>query len=325
MDGDARRRRTARHEFHEVATGSDQAHRQGERTWRDAYPDDVDVLVQKQLFNPCELLRVVHPDRPHHGHTLAVEDGFGVSHDEDVPPRQVTPTDVTGFALDVPRLLARWHDTLELKGAIEDLGDGVYVLGERMFDSVHFAIAVMTRQPTTETPLIARRLATSVTCGATIAVLVPTGRRSGTGLADVTLDRIELDGHDVWREVMRVTAVGKHVAAIWRAPRGARLVVDETQMCVWLDRVPIKLAAESSAYKFSRMLAAARNSPVTTDSLEAVLSPSSREENFARKAKSLVKKAIETSMEAVGKTVDVDEIVVSVRGAYKLAVPSYVG
>lgn len=72
----------------------------GERVWRAAYPDDVDRLAQAQVLRPVELGTLVHPDRPRHGRALRAEDGFGISLDEDVPPRVLTSTDVSGLALD---------------------------------------------------------------------------------------------------------------------------------------------------------------------------------------------------------------------------------
>lgn len=299
--------------------------KQTERTWRDAYPDDVDPLVQRQILKATEFLRVVHSDHPTHGRALAVDAGFGVSSDEDVPPRVLTPTDIGGLALDVTSLLAGWRETLGLEGTVRDLGDGIYLLGERSFESVRFAIAVLIRQPTDDGTLIARRISTAVTHGSTIAVLVPTGRKSGTGHADVALDRLCFDEHEVWRQVMVATAVGAQVPAIWRAPRNVRLVVDRTRMLVWLDGVPINVTSDSGAYRFIAMLAEARNCPVANDAIDAALSPN-RDESSARKVKSAAKKALETSLALAGRSIDADNILVNVRGqGYKLAVPAYVG
>lgn len=299
--------------------------KQTERTWRDAYPEDVDRLVQGQILKSTEFLRVVHPDHPSHGRALTAEAGFGVSTDEDIPPRVLTPTDLGGLALDVTPLLAGWRETLGLEGTLRDLGDGIYLLGERSFESVRFAIAVLMRQVTDDGALLARRISTAVTHGSTIAVLVPTGRKSGTGHADVALDRLCIDAREVWQQVMVATAVGAQVPAIWHAPGNVRLVVDRTRMLVWLDGVPIGVTPDSGAYRFIAMLAEARNCPVANDVIDAALSPN-RDESSARKVKSAAKKALETSLASAGRSIDADEILVNVRGqGYKLAVPAYVG
>lgn len=299
--------------------------KQTERTWRDAYPEDVDPLVQRQILKSTEFLRVVHPDHQSHGRALTAEGGFGVSTDEDVPPRVLTPTDLGGLALDVAPLLAVWRETLGLEGTLRDLGDGIYLLGERSFESMPFAIAVLMRQVIGDGALLARRISTAVTHGSTIAVLVPTGRKSGTGHADVALDRLCIDAREVWQHVMAATAVGAQVPAIWHAPRNVRLVVDRTRMLVWLDGVPIGVTPDSGAYRFIAMLAEARNCPVANDVIDAALSPN-RDDSSARKVKSAVKKAFEASLASAGRLIDADDIVVNVRGqGYKLAVPAYVG
>lgn len=299
--------------------------KQSERTWRDAYPDDVDPLVQRQILKSTEFLRVVHPDHPSYGRALTADAGFGVSTDEDVPPRVLTPTDLGGLALDVMPLLAGWRETLGLEGTLRDLGDGIYLLGERSFESVRFGIAVLMRQVTGDGALVARRITTAATHASTIAVLVPTGRKSGTGHADVAIDRLCIDEHEIWRQVMVATAVGAQVPAIWHAPRNVRLVVDRTRMLVWLDGVPIGVTPDSGAYRFIAMLAEARNCPVASDEIDAAVSPN-RDESSARKVKNAAKKALETSLASAGRSIDADDILVNVRGqGYKLAVPAYVG
>lgn len=296
----------------------------GERVWRAAYPDDVDRLAQAQVLRPVELATVAHPDRPRHGRVLRAEDGFGISLDEDVPPRVLTSTDVSGLALDGGALLASWRAALGLDGDTHDLGDGAHVLGERGFDSVQCAVVALLRQPNFDAANLGKRIRSAVTPGAVVALLAPPGRASDTGFPTVALEGLVLEERAFWRRFMIAAAVGTRVPAIWRAP-DARLVVDKGRMCVWLDGVPIDVAPDSAAYRFIAALADAHGNPVTNETLDGLLS-ANREEGFARKVKLTAKKAIEASLAKAGHPVDGDSVLVTVRGqGYRLGVSSHVG
>lgn len=298
---------------------------QPERTWRDAYPDDVDALVRRQVLTPVDLFQVVHPDRPAHGRSLNVNDGFGVSLDEEVPPRLTTTTETSGLGLQADLLLNRWREALCLEGEVCDIGDGLHILGERSFESVRFAIAMLLRQPRdSDAPLISQRVAASTTHSAKVALLLPVGRKSHTGLAEVPLDRLIPDEREVWRKVMIASSVGPQVPAIWLAPRDARIVVDKTRMHVWYEGIDLKVPPDSLVFKFIAALADAHNAPVTTEALEQLMSRN-RDESFARKVKNDAKKLVEARLKEAGISVDADSIFVTVRGqGYRLGVAAYI-
>lgn len=296
----------------------------GDRLWRDAYPDDVDELVRRQVLKPVELLRVIHPDRPKNGNALVVENGFGISDDEDVLPRVLTSTDVTGLALDRDAIIADWRARLRLEDEVRELGDGAFILGERGLDSVRFAVVVLTRQLSAQSAaLIAQRVAAAAP-DAKPVVLVPVGRKSTTGMPDVSFEHLVFDERAMWRKIVRASSVGTQVPAFWRAPLDVLLVVDDTRKLVWFDGLDLEVPPDSLPYRFIAALAAAGTSMVTNEALAALLSPN-RDSGFVRRVKGDAKKLIETRLAQVGRQVDGDAIFRSTRGGYRLGVTPFVG
>jgi hypothetical protein len=131
-----------------------------EKVWRESYPHDVDELLRFQALQHEALGAVQHPDHSSHGNALRVEDGFGVSTDDDVPPRVLTSTDATGLGLRIEALTKEWRDALGLEGAFRDLGDSAYILGERRIDSLQCVVVAMARQPTTNAAQIGQLVRT---------------------------------------------------------------------------------------------------------------------------------------------------------------------
>lgn len=293
-----------------------------DHVWRDAYPHDVDELVRTKMLRAVELGHVLHPDRPLHGNVLRVEDGFGVSIDDDVPPRLLTPTDVAGLELDVVALLEGWHETLGLEGDIRDMGGGLHLLGERSIDSLRCAVVALTRQPMVDAGQLGQMIRASVTSGATVGLVVPRGRASATGLPDVPSVRLALSQRQFWRDFLNVTGAADAASALWTAPLDARLVLDTGRHLVWLDGVALTLSDQ--LFQFLELLAAAKGNPVTYEMIGGQLS-SNRDEPFARKVKDRLRKAIEASRATGGPSLDMNEVVRTVRGkGYALVVPAYV-
>jgi len=296
----------------------------GERLWRDAYPDDVDELARHEVLKPVELLRVIHPDRPKNGNALVVENGFGISEDDDVLPRVLTSTDMTGLALDQSALIAEWRAHLRLEDEVRELGDGAFILGERGLGSVRFAVVALTRQLSTQDAvLIAQRVA-AATPDAKPVVLVPVGRNGTTGMPNITFERLVFDERTMWRKIVRASSVGAQVPAFWRAPLDVRLVVDDMRKLVWFDGIDLEVPPDSLPYRFIAALAAAGTSMVTNEALAAQLSPN-REPGFVRRVKGDAKKLIETRLAHAGRQVDGDAIFRATRGGYRLGVTPFVG
>lgn len=292
-----------------------------ERVWRDAYPDDVDELHGAVLC-PVELAVVQHPDRPGHGNALRVEEDFGLSTDDDVPPRRLTPTDIAGLELDVEALVEMWRSTLGLEGLVRDLGGGAYLLGERTIEHVRCAVVALTREPTIDVSQLGQRVRTYVST-ATVGIVVPRGRASGSGLADVQISRLAVPARDFWRDFLVATGATSQVPALWGAPPVARLVIDQTRNRVWLDGVELELS--DHVFRFVEMLALAKGNPVANETVERELS-ANREKGFARKLRDKLKNAIEASRDAGGPPLDINDVVRTARGkGYALALPPYVG
>lgn len=291
-----------------------------ERVWRDAYPHDVDEL-HGHVLKPVELAVVRHPDRPSHGNALRVDDEFGISMDDDVPPRRLTPTDIAGLELDVGALVERWRTTLELEGAARSLGGGAYLLGERSIESVRCAVVAFTRQPTADASQLVQVVRAYVPTE-TVGILVPRGRKSGSGFPDVPISRLAVPGRELWRDFLIATGAANAVPTIRVAPPEARVVVDRTHRRVWLDGV--ELGVSDHGYRFLEMLALAKGNPVAMGTLDESLSPN-REESFARKVRDKLKKVIEASRGVDWPPLDINDVVRTARGkGYALALPSFV-
>ena len=291
-----------------------------DRVWRDAYPHDVDELVRRQILRPMALGHVQHPDRPHHGNALRVDAAYGVSIDDDVSPRVLTPTDVAGLGVDIMALLQSWHRSLGLEGDVRTLGDGVYIVGERSIDSLRCAVVALTRPLTVDAAQLGRMIAASVTPGAIVGLLLPHGRASGSALTDVAISRLALSSREFWRTYLMATGGATAASAFWLAPPDMRLVLDTTRRLAWLDGVALILSEQ--LFLFLELLVAANNEPVTYDAIDEKLS--SNRESFARKVKDRLKKAIEASLPVGGPSLDINDIVRTVRNTgYALAVFGY--
>jgi hypothetical protein len=306
--------------------------RHTERQWREAYPADADELVRRGVLRRVQLSAIASPDLVGAGKPLRVTaharhgDAFGVSDDDDVAPRQLTASDIEGFELDVSALREYWRSALELVGQVQDLGAGVVVLGERQLDSVTCAVAVLERQPTAA-PASLGNLLRAGTRAPHVAVMVPVGRDSGTGIVDLPFGALTLSARDIWRRFVTSSNLAAQLPAIWSAPTDARLVVDHARKSVWIDGLAVGVLAESHPYQLIEMLAEAHGNLVSHEEIARKLSSAREDEAsvVSKKAKAALKKAIEKTFREEGRSILVDEIVRGGAGGYRLGVASHVG
>lgn len=298
-----------------------------ETAWRDAYARDVDELVRHQALARTPLLAVHHPDHEGAGRALRVEQpgDFGMSTDPDVPPRQLTPSDVEGLALDAEKLGELWRGSLALEGQLRDLGDGAYLLGHRLLDAISCALVLLTRQPTAD-PAVLGQLIRSSAPGQQVGLLLPSGRTSGTGLVEIQFASLLPAPSEIWRAFVAASGLAERLPATWSAPAGACLVVDRRSATISIDGITLGLAPGTHGYVLLETLADAHGAVVSHDEIAAKVSVTRRDEAevVSRKAKSAAKKAIVAAFKSARRQVDPDDIIRQARGGYRLGVQSHV-
>lgn len=296
-----------------------------QRTWREAYARDVDPLVKRGVLVQRPMAKVAHPDHQSAGRVLEVDAAgeFGAATDDAVPPRLVTASDVAGLDLKIDHLAAAWRADLELHGDVRHLGGSAMWLGRRRLDSIDCSLVALMRKPSETTgAALALRIRDAVG-DERVAVMVPAGRSSDTGLPEIGFDRLTLDPRSVWREFVRANKLMAKVEAIWSASLDARLVIDRRRQLVWLDGLLVNIPSESHPFKLLVVLASARGAVVSHTDIGAALSAKRGDaEDVSKKAKHQAKMAITRSFAAAARPIDADAIICSAAGGYRLAVPS---
>ena len=292
-----------------------------EAEWRRRLGNDFDRLLKSGLLRPVTLTTVEHPDHPHAGRALEVEDiapglAIGVSADPAIGVRTVTASDVQGYELHVPAVAHEIKISLGLDGTCAEIAPnaGVWSLGTRGFGpDMSFAAFLVTREFSAATT--AQILA--ATGAATPLALYPMNCRAidGVGSTPCRLPQGPYDG--LLEEVVRgLKWQGRISPTIWST---ADLVVDVPNGSMFYNRVPLNIAADTRAFRFGTALANAQGNIVTDESLSRELSPGRLDpKNLAKDAKREFVNAINASFKSAGKEQPSERIVERAGNGYRL-------
>jgi hypothetical protein len=303
--------------------------RHPEIVWRGIFGQETDRLVETGVLVPVQLDAVPHPDVQGGGriltaHAISNGDYLGVSQVPEVPSRGLSATDLDGLEL-VPeqlRLHLRSKLGVDNGGVVWDEWD-LLELGTIGVGDQNLYLAYALRQPA---PGFGDRLRAHAN-GAFPVVLVPVPRGNKSELAEVVLDVPLPSRSQVIRGAIAACGIEGLVPALYRAPEGARLIVDAGRKTVWVDGIEILgLKPDSHAFRFIELMARGRGAPITANDITARLSAAREDgDTTARQAKNRAKQILIEALAAGGRTIDADPFPSAGTGSYRCILPSYVG
>lgn len=302
-----------------------------ESRWLALYSDGVDRFKREKILVPRRLERVTHPDHPNHVGALRVEvtqragkDTFhGVSTDEDVPSRELTPSEVSGLRLDEKQLVQAVAKALELTGASREVTTGVWDLGERSLGKAKIHVFMATREPTskdtTQTEAITRRAGS----GRSAVLLVPEGRTAELGIPEARWPFPTASYDGLMAVIIDTLDLKKIVPAVIYAPAKACLVVDRGFNKIWVNRNEMTaLRPDTQPFKFTRLVAEADGKPLDTKELDKELGRTGAAKEAKADAVTAMRKSFNEAdlpePDMLGK------IFRNVRGSYTLGVEGFV-
>lgn len=297
--------------------------------WCGIFGQETDRLVETGVLVPVRLDAVPHPDFRGAGRILtahAISDGdyLGVSQLPEIPSRGLSATDLDGLEL-VPeqlRLHLRSSLGIENGGVVWDERE-LLELGTVGVGGQNLYLAYALRQPSAG---FGDRLRAHAN-GAFPVVIVPVSRDDKFELAKVVLDAPLPSRSQVIRGAIAACGIEGLVPAVYRAPDGARLVVDAGRKTVWVDGIEIQgLKPDSHAFRFIELMARGKGAPISGNDLTARLS-AAREDGdaTARQAKNRARQIIVEATAAGGRTLEGDPFPSAGTGSYRCILPSYVG
>lgn len=300
--------------------------------WRQVFGASTDTLVQDRVLRRVQLQAVEHPDHPNAGRVLRVEqitefDFHGVSEVPEVPSRSLSATDVEGLELAPEPFRQYLRRTLGItEGGVvwtvdnELLHLGWIAVGE---ERIYLAYAIRQPRPDIETLLPVRAQ------GAPVALLMPATQQDVPGLATVMLSRPIPSRKPVIRDCARACGFLDRLAAIFRAPEGAELVVDTRLKKVWIYGAEVKeLRPDSQQFRFVEMLAGSNGDRVSVEAITRVLSEArylTDGTTTARQAKSRANKFIIPALKTAAVTDTSDPFPSAGTGFYRCRLRSFVG
>jgi hypothetical protein len=204
---------------------------------------------------------------------------------------------VTGYELDVSRIVREIADELELEGTSREITSGVWSLGRRTLSpAVTVAVFLATRQPSDTSAHSARAVAN----GARPVLLVPLGRASDGDVPQIEC-RIPHGPYQglLGRIVERLNLQDQVSPAVYRIED---LLLDPKRGEAWYLGVRLtKLLAGKHPYRFAEKVAGAGGQLVTKNALREHLSPANQDDSLVRKAKSDFVRLVRESFEEAGK------------------------
>jgi len=262
--------------------------RMTEGDWRRHLGNGFDRLLKQGNLRSVVLEATSHPDHPAlGGAALAVEDVdtttmVGISEDPAVGLRTLTISDVTGYELDLARIMREMRETLALEGSTQEIVSGVWLLGRRTLSpTIALDIFFLVRSPT-EGAASAIREASH---GARTVLLIPSGNSCELDIPKVECP-VPTGPYDrLLVKIIERLGLEKDVPpAVWLTED---LILDEQQGRAWYRGVELtKLKADSHPFKFALAVMKARGRVIKRDDLNALISPNRGDSEVAKKAKS---------------------------------------
>jgi hypothetical protein len=299
--------------------------------WRALFGNMTDALVKKTVLRRTQLDGVPHPDYLAAGKVLRVHavgkgEFHGVSDLFEIPSRSLSATDVE--ALELAPEIFRQHLCTALGitngGAAWCAGDDILQLGWLAAGDEQLYVAYALRAHSCEA---AERLRIRAAGGHTV-LLVPANRSIQGQGATVALDNPVPSREQVIREGVFACGIADRLAAIYRAPAAAELVVDKRLKKVWVRGIEVPLTPDSQAYLFIEILASSNGTAVTAEAITKALSAARLNTDgttTARQAKGKAKKAIEDVLAASGAGDQDDPFPSCGTGSYRCVLRAFVG
>ena len=298
--------------------------------WRGVFGAETDLLVQGRVLIPARLDSVPHPDHPGAGRVLTVqhlENGefHGVSQVAEIPSRALSATDIEGLELDPEQFRLRLRTRLGISsGGVPWRGEALLELGIIAVGDEHLYLTYALRQPPSG---IGDQLRTRAN-GAQVVLLMPATQTDDCELAKVMLDAALPSPKKVVRDAIAACGLAAKVPAIWRAPDGARLVVDTRLKKVWVDAVEIQgLTPDSQPFRFVEILAQSNGAPISSDTITDKLSAGRGNVDgttTARQAKNAARRMIKAALATEGNPLSEDPFPSAGTGCYRCVLLSYV-
>jgi hypothetical protein len=272
-----------------------------EERWRQILPQDFDRLVREQVIRAVSLETVSHPDHPAAPGTLTVAAAdtsliVGLSTDPAIADRTLTPSDVTGYELDIARITGNMAKTLQLDGIPRELSSGLWSLGRReLTASATISVLLATRQPDQATSAIIQ----SASAGANAVLLIPNDCTCSTAVPTVPC-RVAVGPYTslIGSIVERLGLQNVVPPRVWAIED---LILDCSRSTAWFHDVELTtLQANTHAFKFAVMVVRANGQLVATNTINAELSTRDDQE-AAKKAKLAFTKAVKSSFAAVNR------------------------
>lgn len=292
--------------------------------WRTCFGKNTDAFVKKNILVTTQLASIESPAHFGAGTVHRVEpvsetEFFGVSEAPEIASRSLSATDVSGLELSVPAFQSHLRELLGITSNMVPWSDESWCLDLGVMD-VHdqqFRVAYALRQPPIDAAVKVRELSK----GLRPVLLLPTGLKDSTGLADVVLDSALPQRDRVVKDV--VAAHNLIVPALITAPKDASLVVDDRLGKIWFKGVEILLTPGTHPFNFVRLLVKNKQAPLDKYVLAEQLSPArAGNDSVVRDARTDVKKAIQLAL----KTHDIpfEDPFIAEKGGYRLTVPAHI-
>jgi hypothetical protein len=255
---------------------------------------------------------------------LSQGESYGSSRADEIPSRSLSATDLDGLELIPDGFRNYLRSRLGITaGGVTWNGKELLELGMVAAGDVQFYLAYSIRRPTSDIGVDLRVRAN----GAHPVLLVPSSQGESSELASVILETPLPSSKQVVRSAVAACGVSDRVAALYRAPDEARLVVDSKLKKAWVDGVEVVgLKPDSHPFRFVELLVQGRGGPVSTDAITTALSAARQDGNTtARQAKNAAKRIIVEAMAAAGRTFSEDPFPTAGTGSYRCALPSFAG
>jgi len=289
-----------------------------ESMWRQQIGEDFDTLRKAGCFNNIELETVKHPTgsgimKVEHIFDKAV---IGVSDEDHIGIRTLTPTDYNGYELNLSKIGAQISNSLALLGDVKEVNNGLWCLGYRSFTTVTIQVFFATSEPINNTTAIVNQCSN----GYKPVLIIPDGCSYNDNLSIVYSQITSNDFDDLLQKIIESLQIQEHVDPPTYLPN-YDLILDCAKNKTWYKGHEIKnLDAVTQPFRFAQKVAEAKGELVTKNSLNKFLSPSSTDEKVASKAKSDFTNKIKAAFEDLGETMpsEAKSIFLSKRGGYYL-------
>ena len=297
--------------------------------WRQVFGRDTDLLIEGEVLRPISLERVSHVDGMAAGRILqavplAGGEHYGVSAEPDFSSRTLTATDLDGLELQPEALRQLLRSRLGATGvtAAWDGQDAVLELGAVAIGEQPVYLAYAVRQPA---PGVGDRLRRRA-AGAHVVLLCPVADPAVVDCPTAVLENPLPTLAQACRAAVAAAGLEDVVPAIYRAPDGARLVVDVQRGQVWLDGILIPgLKRDTKAFQFVMRLARAKGRPVESLAIKEELSGARRDDDtVTRQAKTKANNLIKAALSAAGRAWEGDAFPSCGNGRYRCRLASYV-